>query len=101
MYVYYIDGENYITENYDEIPRYKISSPDENTPAFENLKNGQKIWCEKWCIYHRLTGPARFYSDEIYQFWLNGKSYVNVNDWLKDHPNQSNAFQIEMLLKYT
>jgi hypothetical protein len=100
-YVYFIDGEKYKTNNYVDIPLYDISSPDENTPAFENLEIGRKIWCEKDWKLHRLTGPAIIDKDGKERFYLNGLYYENIHDWLKDHPNQDNTFQIEMLLKYT
>jgi hypothetical protein len=47
MIVYYIDGEKFITNGSDEIPWQEISSPNEQTPAFENLKTGNKNWVEK------------------------------------------------------
>jgi hypothetical protein len=100
-YIYYIDGKKFTTDKTHEIPLSKISSPDENTPAYENLETGYTVWCLKNCRWHRLTGPAVINSDGSEQFWLNDHAYKNVKDWLKDHPNQDNAFQIEMLLKYT
>jgi hypothetical protein len=100
-YIYYIDNEKFTTDNYFDIPRYHVSSPDENTPALQDLNSEHKVWCEKGRILHRLTGPARIYSDRSYSFWLNDKNYFNnIHDWLKDHPKQDNAFQVEMLLKY-
>jgi hypothetical protein len=101
MFIYYIDGMIFTTENYDEIPWYKISSPDENTPAYSDLTTDKKLWCEKGDIWHRLFGPAYIWSDGKEQFWLNDKRHANVNYWLEEHPNQTNAFQVEMLLKYT
>jgi hypothetical protein len=100
-YVYYVDGEKFTTDKTHEIPLSKISSPDENTPAWENLSTGKKYWCNKGLFLHRLTGPAVINSDGQEHFWLNDNAYKNVHDWLKDHPNQDNAFQVEMLLKYT
>jgi hypothetical protein len=103
-YIYYIDGEKYTTDDHDKVPIYKISSPDEQTPAFEDLETGYKYWCLQGWIFQRLTGPARIYSEihsDVEEFWLNDKKYTNIHDWLKAHPNQDNAFQIEMLLKYT
>jgi hypothetical protein len=47
MFIYYIDGERYINEDFTEIPLNDISSPNENTPALEELKTGEKIWCKK------------------------------------------------------
>jgi hypothetical protein len=101
MYIYYIDGQKFTTENYDDIPWDDFSSPDEETPALENQAEKEKVWCEKGFIWHRLMGPAYIDNDEFYRFWLNDKEYDNIHDWLKDHPNQTNAFQVEMLLKYT
>ncbi len=100
-YVYYIDGEKYKTKEGYKIPFDKISSPDENMPAYEDLESGEKLWSEKGRIWHRLTGPAIIRENGNNEFWLNGEYYQNVHDWLKAHPNQDNAFQVEMLLKYT
>jgi hypothetical protein len=127
MIIYYIDGEKFTTDKTHEIPLSKISSPDENTPAWknlstgknheiplkkisspdentpawENLKTGEKLWCEKGYIFHRLDGPAFISSNGTKKFWLNDKRYDNSKEWLKAHPNQTNAFQVEMFLKYT
>jgi hypothetical protein len=98
-FTYYINGEKFTTDNYREIPEYEISSPNEQTPAYER-SDGIKFWCKKGHILHRLTGPTCI-SPDGYYFYLNNKIYYNVKDWLKDHPNQTNAFQVEMLLKYT
>jgi hypothetical protein len=57
-YIYYIDNKKHITEIYDIIPWDDISSPDENTPAFEDLSTGYRSWVEKGRKFHRLTGPA-------------------------------------------
>jgi hypothetical protein len=100
MFVYYVDGERYTTDNDNIIPRNIISSPDENTPAYEKI-NGPKVWCEKGYIWHRLTGPAFISPNGTELFFLNDWRYKNIHDWLKAHSNQDNAFQIEMLLKYT
>jgi hypothetical protein len=86
-YVYYIDGKKFTTDSCEEIPSDKISSPDENTPAFDNLETSSKFWCEKGWYWHRLTGPARIWPDRSEQFWLNDKPYEKIHDWLKDHPN--------------
>jgi hypothetical protein len=100
--MYYIDGKKYTTNDWNEIPRYELSSPDENTPALEDLETGYKYWCKKGKFLHRLTGPASINNkDNSGAFWLNGNYYYNFHDWLKVHPNQDNAFQVEMLLKYT
>jgi hypothetical protein len=86
-YVYYIDGEKFTTDGYDNIPFDNISSPDEETPAYEDLSDGFKAWCLKGRILHRLTGPAYILRNGIEQYFLNGKDYDNVHDWIKDHPN--------------
>jgi hypothetical protein len=99
--IYYIDGEKFTTDNYDDIMWDKISSLNEQTPAYEDLSTGEKLWYNKGLILHRLTGPTYFRADGSYAFWLNDKKYDNVEYWLKDHPNQDNAFQVEMVLKYT
>jgi hypothetical protein len=102
-YVYYIDGEKFIDENYEFYNNnfLLMSSPNEETPAFEELEIGYKFWCLKGFIWHRLTGPAFIDYFGNYNFYLNGIYYKNLNDWLKDNPNQDNTFQIEMLLKYS
>jgi hypothetical protein len=96
-YIYYIDGKKFSSDNYLVIPWYKISSPNENTPAFENLKTGEKIWCLKGNKFHRLTGPAAIRYNATYEFYLNDKCYYNnLQDWLKDHPNKSESFKSKM-----
>jgi hypothetical protein len=87
MLIYYIDGEQYTTEEFDDIPLHDISSPDENTPAFQDTLTSEKLWCEKNYRWHRLTGPTLIRPDETVGFWLNDKKYHNVRDWIKDHPN--------------
>jgi hypothetical protein len=86
-YVYYIDGIKFTTDKFGNIPDTYVSSPDENTPAWENTLNGLKYWCLKGRIFHRLTGPAIIYSDGNKWYFLNDKIYENVHAWLKDHPN--------------
>jgi hypothetical protein len=101
MIVYYIDGEKFITDG-GEIPFYEISSPDDQMPAYENLLTGFKLWRGKDYRLHRLIGPALIDTGGNKEFWLNDKLYENIHYWLKEHhSNQDNAFQIEMLLKYT
>jgi hypothetical protein len=99
-YVYYINGEKFTTEH-KIIPWDDISSPNENTPAYEDLNTGHNIWCLKTYKLHRLNGPAVNWRNHDVWFWLNGKYYKDIHAWLKEHPNQDNTFQIEMLLKYT
>jgi hypothetical protein len=86
-YVYYIDGNKFTTDDYADIPMHDISSPDENTPAYENLLTGYKVWCEKGFSWHRLTGPAYIDANGFKEFWLNDKEYKNDEEWIKDHPN--------------
>jgi hypothetical protein len=100
-YIYYIDGKKVTTDNLNKIPWNDVSSLDENTPALENLKTGFKVWCLKGLILHRLTGPAYIRSNGKIQFWLNDYFYDSIHKWLFDNPNQDNAFQVEMILKYT
>jgi hypothetical protein len=98
MFRYFVDGNEFTKKNYFEIPINKVSSPNENTPAFEY--DDLTYWCKKGNIWHRLTGPAYISSDGREDFYLNGKKYENVTDWLKEHPNQDETFQKEMLEKY-
>jgi hypothetical protein len=86
-YIYFIDGQKFITNNHDEIPHYEFSSPNENTPALEYIEIGFKLWCEKGHIRHRLTGPARIWNTGDYDFWLNDIPYINVREWINNHPN--------------
>jgi hypothetical protein len=80
MIIYYIDGKKFTTKYNDSITLSQISSPDENTPAWENLLTGTKFWCEKGCILHRLTGPANIHANGDEDYWLNGKQYENIHD---------------------
>jgi hypothetical protein len=86
-YIYYIDGNKFTTNEYFNIPFEIISSPDENTPAFEDIYYWEKIWTKKGIIWHRLTGPAFIDSNGTKNYYLNGKPYFNIQNWLKDHPN--------------
>jgi hypothetical protein len=99
-YIYYVDGKKYTTDNEDDIPWLDISSPDEEIPAYENLETGEKLWCKKGWQFHRLTGPARIWPDGSYSFRLNDKLYENIQDWLKDHPNQDETFKKEMIERW-
>jgi hypothetical protein len=67
-FVYYIDGEKFTTDDIDNVPFYEIFSPNEETPAYQELESGEKLWCEKGYIWHRLIGPAVIYADETVQF---------------------------------
>jgi hypothetical protein len=86
-FIYYVDGKKYTTDNADDIYWRWISSPNEDTPAFENTQTGEKYWCNKWWIYHRLSGPVYIWSNGKEGFWLNDKHYDNIKEWIKDHPN--------------
>jgi hypothetical protein len=86
-YVYYVDGEKFTGETLNDVPSFRVSSPDENTSAYENLETGYKVWSKKGWFIHRLTGPARIFPDGREYFYLNNIYYENVKDWLKDHPN--------------
>jgi outer membrane protein assembly factor BamB len=102
MEIYYIDGKKFIKSKNKKIPWDYISSPDEQTPAYEDTLTGEKIWCKKLRAYHRLTGPAEIFPDGKKYFYLNSVCYYNdIKYWLSFHPNQDNAFQIEMLLKWS
>ncbi len=86
-YIYYIDGKKFTTYDFWVIPIHQISSPNEQTPAYENLTTGKKLWCEKGKIFHRLIGPARICPNGRDEFFLNAKKYENIKEWIKDHPN--------------
>jgi hypothetical protein len=100
-FVFYIEGNEFTTQNFWKVPINQVSSPNDETPAIENLRTGHKFWCEKGWKFHRLTGPAVITGDGYKKFCLNGEYYENVRDWLKEHPNQDETFQKEMLEKYT
>jgi hypothetical protein len=100
-YIYYIDGERFTTDDRGEVLNDYVSSPDEDTPAFENLLLGFKVWCLKGLILHRLTGPARILSDGSYTFCLNGNYYKTVKEWIKDHPNPDLYFNTIGILTET
>jgi hypothetical protein len=85
-YIYYIDGKKFTTHN-GYIPWSKFSSPDENTPAWENLSTGFKLWCRRVRILHRLTGPAKIFPDGKKEFWLDEKHYQTIKEWINNHPN--------------
>jgi hypothetical protein len=91
-YIYYVDGEKFTTNEYFNIPIDFISSPNENTPAFEDIYYCEKIWCEKDWIIHRLTGPAFIDSNGTKNYYLNGKPYFKIQNWLKEHPNPDMYF---------
>jgi hypothetical protein len=90
--IYYVDGKEYKTDYYSNVPWDDISSPDENTPAIENLKTRFKFWCLKRINYHRLTGPSRIWANGDKWFCLNGKKYETIKEWIKDHPNPDMYF---------
>jgi hypothetical protein len=85
-YIYYVDGEKFTCTTWGDIPKYRISSPDENTPAYEDLLTGEKLWCLIGYIFHRLTGPASIDYVGNYEFYLNGEEY-SFEEWIKNHPN--------------
>jgi hypothetical protein len=37
--------------------------------------------------HHCLIGPARIFSTGDIWFYLNGRYYENIKEWIKDHPN--------------
>ena len=82
-YTYYTKLGKFQTNNGNAIPWDKLHSPNEETPALE-LSNGFKQWRFEG-NYHRLSGPARIWS-EGERFFLNGFLY-NFNEWVANHPN--------------
>jgi hypothetical protein len=87
------------TNDYKEIPFNELHSLNDE-PSYENLLNGWKEWYFEGKI-HRETGPAQYWSNGNYDFWLNHIKYENVNSWLRDNPNKEIEFQAFMRLKYT
>jgi hypothetical protein len=86
-YIYYIDGEKFTTDFLKNIPFLKISSPDEETPAWCSALTGFREWYLKGKIMHRLTGPAKILSNGREEFWLNDEFYETIKEWITDHPN--------------
>jgi hypothetical protein len=127
MIVYRTKDRTYTYEYHDDFLYKKICnelhSPDNNTPAEEHsigsktwYKNGKVhrdddlpafIGCTgiqqyyQYGVLHRENGPAEIHPCGVNLFYLNGKYYQNIHSWFKDHPNQDNAFHVEMILKYT
>ncbi len=100
-FIYYVDGKKFTKNKWRDVPKYEISSPDENTPAVQLLNSEYKLWCKRGWFWHRLTGPAVITDQGNEQFWLHDKPYENIHDWLMEHPNQDNTFQVEMILKWS
>jgi hypothetical protein len=95
IYVYYENGiQNKTNILYNLRTYIKISSPDDNTPALEDLETGYKEWRNKHSYLHRLSGPARIWGDGFGEFYLNGKPYKNIQDWLNNHPNPDLYFDV-------
>jgi hypothetical protein len=86
-YIYYVNGKKFTTDFYYRVPWGEVSSYSENTPAYEDTLTGEKLWCLKGIIYHRLTGPAFIRGDGSIEFYLNDKRYENVKEWINNHPN--------------
>jgi hypothetical protein len=86
-YIYYIDDEKFTTDDKNEIPWEEISSPNEDTPAIQQLNSKYKLWCKKGFIGHRLTGVALIRTDGTEYFYLNDKRYENIKEWINNHPN--------------
>lgn len=87
------------TNDFKQIPFHKLLSLNDE-PAFENLFSGYKGWFFEGNL-HRESGPAQYWSDGNYDFYLNDKKYENMNDWLKDNPNKEIEFQAIMRLQYS
>jgi hypothetical protein len=87
MYIYYIDGKKFTTDDFHDIPIDDISSPDNQIPGYEDLLRNIKIWLEKGEIKHRLIGPAIIVTNKKEIYYINDKKYENVKEWIKDHPN--------------
>jgi hypothetical protein len=73
---------------------------DNDLPAVIDLDDDIYYYC-KYGKYHRLDGPAIHGEPFSDKWYLYGKQYENVKDWLKHHPNQENTFQTTMTLRYS
>ncbi len=75
-----------------KIPWLRISSPDDNTPALEDLSDGYKFWCLKGYVWHRLTGPAEIYPNGNLLYGLNGRIFRNIKGWIKKSSKSRTLF---------
>lgn len=76
---------------------HKLHSPDDYTPAWMEIETGNKEYWYNGKL-HCEWGPALTVFNE---FYLHGKFYgKNIEKYLKDHPNQNEKFQTEMLIKW-
>jgi hypothetical protein len=120
MFYYKINDEIKSCKKYSEIPFNHLTIENEST-HWKVTADGTYYYNKKKihrknlpariddlfvCYYennrpHKEDGPALMFHNGYYSFWLCGKNYLNVKDWLTYHPNQDNVFQIEMLLRYS
>jgi hypothetical protein len=92
-----INGVKTSYNYWSDVPRYEISSPNEFIPAAK-FSDGYKFWWKKGYVWHRLLGPATINSIGEKFYYLNGKRYNNIHDWLNAHPIKMWLFQKLMLI---
>jgi hypothetical protein len=101
LYTCYVDGEEINSNDINELPGiFELCSPDDETPALINRKLGFSLWCKKGWIWHRENGPAAMFVDGTKVYWYNHRQFRTIQDFLKHHPNQDEAFQKEMLERW-
>lgn len=97
-FTYYTKEGKFETNEIRTIPWKKLHS-DNDIPAFVSF-DGYKHWYLEGKL-HRENGPAITWSNGTLLFYLYGIEYENVNDWLRNHPNQDKVFQVQMILQYS
>jgi hypothetical protein len=100
MIIYYTKHGKFETLDILDISFEDLHSVDDNTPSYYCDSSNDKCFSQNG-LFHRLNGPAQIFGNIQNRFWLNGIYYESIHDWLNDHPNQTNAFQVEMLLKWS
>ncbi len=107
-FTYWTKNGKFETENWDSILFEELHSPNNDTPALID-QFGNKFYCcngvyhrekdlpaleyengkKEWYYngnQHRLSGPW-LDNEEDTIYCLYGKSYYNINSWLKNHPD--------------
>jgi hypothetical protein len=58
---------------------------------------------KRWYVgsnIHREDGPAVEYDSGAVDWWLNGKYYYELNDWLKDNHTLTDEEKVMIKLQY-
>lgn len=76
-----------------------ILHTDNDEPSLKDNKTGYMAW-HKHGSFYRDNGPVIIFEDGTKYFEINKKAFLDLDDWLKNHPNQSEEFQNEMQAKW-